>query len=85
MPLYNTATRDGFTRQRPASGTNIHTAYSTIHVATSVTVAVLHISTSGIVWTRMYLCSGGCREVFEGLLVAAAVVEGHRLPFKMYW
>lgn len=29
MPLYSTATHDGFTQHRLASVTNIHTAYST--------------------------------------------------------
>lgn len=59
MPLYNTATHDGFAEHRPARGTNIHTAYSTVHVATSVTVAALHKTTVGlcVVCMRMYLCS----------------------------
>lgn len=59
MPLYNTATHNSFTRHRPASGTNIHTAYSTVHVATSVPVAALHKMTAGlcVICVRMYLCS----------------------------
>lgn len=59
MPLYSTATHDGFTQHRLASVTNIHTAYSTVHVATSRTVAVLHKTTAGlcVLCLRMYLCS----------------------------
>lgn len=75
MPLYNTTAHNGFSQHRPASGTIIHTAYSTVHVATSVTVATLHKTNS---WTQlchlyenvsMYAASvveGGSREVFWG-------------------
>lgn len=67
MPLYNTAAHNGFSQHRPASGTIIHTAYSTVHVATSVTVAALHKTNS---WTQ--LC-----HLYENVsMYAASVVEG---------
>lgn len=92
MPLYNTATHNSFTRHRPASGTNIHTAYSTVHVATSVPVAALHKMTAGlcVVCVRMYLCSpmsvvecaGGGRGWERRVATAVVVVEVHHLPIK---
>lgn len=90
MPLYNTSTHGGFTQQRPASGTNIHTAYFIVHVATSVTVAALHKTTAGlcVVCTRMYLCFAesvvGCAGT-SAFVLAVVVVEVHHLPFEMYW
>lgn len=77
MPLYNTAAHDTMVSHNTGLlvGTNIHTAYSTVHVATSVTVAALHKTNS---WTLCHLYENVSIVRSEGSRVSGEVFRGAR-------